>query len=986
MGTIPAQDFLHRLTASAQKRRFKWALSELNRGDQSQYNGNSGSGRTAGSDESGDNDDSFQHGFQVEDGNISAKIIAAGAHMLGQAVSEPYPIKDVTGTPQREWLSFHFGREETPKPLTGIFIAPQLLTLGKENSLDDERDSPDGGVKIEISGATYNKTEKKVRFDDVPQSIAVETSPEQLDYASAIPPNIRIRLSAVPILDEMDSEGEEEELHELEDYESSDEAEDGEYDTYDVLPSTDSSEGHPEVDHPRRPKPSIVDILRRMKGHCHEASMSSSSGAEIEYGGVRLKEYSSDIDLDDDDDNSELQAALWPIIESTEEEDENSSQSIPQDDNRSSIQIPSENEERDDSDEVGQVETYADAMMQHIGVARPHSPSASSVSLSQKIPDLEAYRHIPLLDYHGIALAEDAAARCLLQVRPKIGRLSMGMNPPKQNLSKLRVLFGEHVDKLDEEELNTYTMSQRRTAFEKFCNVGQISVVSLHSAKDAIRYLEHIDEDDDVNRDLHEIVRQELGNSHKDDLKEFMRVINEEDRRLGELHKQKTYFERAQEAAAAAAERGIDAEEALDELRKKWETGWPRTPGWEPVKAGWRSDDGRIICVEEGIIPRFEFVEELVFGPPLPQIVWSGAKVSDDLHINHDLAFKVLHTESKWRETPTGMYLKRIDDDEVASIASNDSDNSASSSDSDITWSSRLLNHRLMLTCNSVHGSNVDLTFDPEELDTPTLDGERHFAKIRCGGLRYRYPNYVRTIRMFNQMAELVVIPPPKRKEWLPRKTCLKHSTLWWSLRRSRPKKVRKKVSFKLNNEQTVRSQDAYMPRINGFNRKKNKLFREELANDGIFELLPSVRAGHTRLHGYNKYYQEILPLPEDTHMTTTASRPKAYLYNHLARFKLGLPKSYNSKLGQQVGNVIRDVLQHRDRAAADRMTAPSMLYEYKMYTGGRRRRRRMVKPPDEEIAKIDRTGIQYLLYAKLGKKVTPDELEWEDIDDEDNQ
>ncbi|KAF3901984.1 hypothetical protein ABW21_db0207197 [Orbilia brochopaga] len=1023
MGTIPAQSFLHRLTASAQRRRFEWALSEQNRGESS-YEQDS-ENELEQSDGSENHDDSVPLVFQPEDEDTGGNLNLTGASPQHGDTSAFYPIKDVTGTPHRERASFYYGREEIPTPLTGIFTSsPQTDFTG--DTLDDQRLDSKSAAGADTPAPIRSQAGKKVRFDDVLKTSSVETSPVRPDYASTIPPNIRISVSTKLFPNHIEYEVESEHMETPLLDKALEELTNEEYDDYDDLLSTDASEGSSAADRPRSPKEALAEILRRLKGLESEASV-SSSGVEIEYGGIRLKEHGSSPSEDYD---SDIQNALLQATETGEEENECLSPSVPDGDDGLSCQTTSEYDEQDETEEAEHVDTFADALMQNLHANDSHSPSDSSASLDQKIVDIEAYRHIPLLDYYGVEVAEDAAARSLLPVQSKVGRMSLGMWPPKENVPKRRASFYAHVKNLDEEEFIPYTITQRQRIFGEFCNVGNTSLLYLQNARDAKNYLRSVDElayleGDDGNRELNEDVRRKLDYPLRDKAESLMCFVEKEEARLAQLHILKAQLDREQEAAATEGKEAESADDTSKESQNEWKNAFPVTPGWKPVKVGWKSDDGRLVCVQEGIIPRFELVKEPEFGPPLPLYVWSGAHVTDDLNMNIDLAFKVTRVESKWHETAAGMYLKSIDgddgdddDDEVVSNISDDSHASVSSSDSEVTWSNRLLNHRLMLTCNSVHGSNVDLTFDPEELDTPTLDGERNFAKLRFGRLRYRYPSHVRATRMFNEMSELVVIPPPTRKEKLTRKPCLKNTTSWLSSRRSRPKKVKRNASFQLTNEQQAKSGDEHHPRANGFSVKKNKLFRLEMTKEGIFEVLPSVRAKHTRLARFHKcvrisiflpsltsfvkpisdmdhahapvcmsdrYYPQILQIPHGTCLTKTASRRKAYLQNHLARFKLGLPTLHSSKQGHKVDHVVRDLLRYRDRGAADRIKSKCVKLDYEVSASERRRRRQVVKHPEGETVKINGTGEQYLLYAKPGEKLRSPDILWEDVDDNDD-
>ncbi|KAF3931182.1 hypothetical protein ABW19_dt0204072 [Dactylella cylindrospora] len=282
---------------------------------------------------------------------------------------------------------------------------------------------------------------------------------------------------------------------------------------------------------------------------------------------------------------------------------------------------------------------------------------------------------------------------------------------------------------------------------------------------------------------------------------------------------------------------------------------------WIPVQQGWRSEDRSLICVKSGTIPKFEYrgphFEEqnediLGFGPPPPQIIWSGLGSYDDQEMNYEIAWKMFGAMDEWKQTPLGMYIDDTDDE-----------SNGKTIEGDINWSGKGLSYRLMLACNSVHGSNVSLLFDPEELDTPTLDFDRNFHKQACL-LEHEYPSYVWPTRSFDDLGQLVVVPPPLRKDRLPGKPILKTSDPQWRLtgKRQNNENVRsssrKMVRFELTDEQEMVA--AYHPRANGWCRLKNTEIRRQLKNGiGILDMLPSVRACLTRIHGF-----ERCVLPED--------------------------------------------------------------------------------------------------------------------------
>ncbi|KAF3930986.1 hypothetical protein ABW20_dc0100330 [Dactylellina cionopaga] len=498
--------------------------------------------------------------------------------------------------------------------------------------------------------------------------------------------------------------------------------------------------------------------------------------------------------------------------------------------------------------------------------------------------------------------------------KPRIGKLSLGLYPPAKINSKGANV--QHLEELDVNSLKGYTAFERRKALTDLFSSGASPVYGIKKKKDVARYIE-VEREAGVN-DVGAIQQylQRLLLHGREDADNFMRYIDEQETLRVQLQKEKSYYDREQESSTKNST-------TRSKKSKRWNP-FSTTPGWSPVKVGWKSHDEKLICVKEGTIPKFRYCkerneDERKRAQPTPQIIWSGIQSYDDEHINHDIACKMLGLDESWKETPTGMFADNWSSDEDDSFLG----------EQDIDWSSKLLNNRLMLTCNSVHGSNVDLTFDPEELDVPTLDFERKFAKMECT-LDHQYPNYVQPVRMFNQLGEMVIIPPPQRKEKVPRKTCLKNGQQWRYTRKRRAdkKKNKKNVRFNLTHEEEQLSEKSH-PRPNWWCRQKNKEIRVEAQCEfGWFEMLPSVRGKLTRVKGFEECYPPFLQPPTDSCLTETASHPTAYFLNHIARFKMPTLLPGKGKMGKSIRKALREVLQRRGNGedSDDR-------FEYKLFT-----------------------------------------------------
>ncbi|EPS35659.1 hypothetical protein H072_10913 [Dactylellina haptotyla CBS 200.50] len=542
--------------------------------------------------------------------------------------------------------------------------------------------------------------------------------------------------------------------------------------------------------------------------------------------------------------------------------------------------------------------------------------SINPVRLAPKVPPrmtTKSYRHLKVIE------DDDLKSRPWFKGTPRVrkrssrdGRAQENYSTSKRSddgecLSPCREQFLRKFKSLELGDLKKFTATEERKALELLCDVGNIKLGEISSAQELRRALD------------------QKSSTNSDD---FMDVLDEIEERHIELQKEKSYFIREFEQEE---EDGSD----YDTYVAKLVPPIPCTPGDIPgfVYLGSRWED--------------QVDEYLAMGPRPPVYWWTGVKSTDDEHINLDLSYKLLELETKWEESSSGQYLADI----------NDSDTSSDDSEEEISWASNLLNPRLMLTCNSVHGSNVDLTFDPEELDVPTLDFERHFAKMDCK-LNHQYPNND-TIHKFNQLGQITISkPPPRDKKKIP-KSCLKNLQPKESSKnnkddkstRSKRNRDRKHVAFNLS-EDDAGYADTFHPRGVRWCTRVLKVFkRDDQVKRGWHDVLPSVRAGFTRIKGFEKYYPRFLQPPKGTHMTQTKSKETAYFMNHIARFKLGFPPSRSSGEDTYTTPSIRvtleKILKRRERAKSRSGQGQGKdIYRYDIFTrvvSGRMKRVGMV-------------------------------------------
>ncbi|KAF3139563.1 hypothetical protein TWF703_003752 [Orbilia oligospora] len=641
---------------------------------------------------------------------------------------------------------------------------------------------------------------------------------------------------------------------------------------------------------------------------------------------------------------------------------------------------------------------FAEAYTTDLGVARdellagssPTSPGHTDIdtlaSRRKKIQHYGAGRSIPLLDDHDLARAEEMAARAVIaKYMPpikKIGNFSFGEEPPsKEKQAKLKALrknFGHYINDLDATELEKYhtITAWKRNWNEHLMSPGTMPI-EINQKQDIEAYLDRLIESE--------------GDTDNGKAKEFLRLMNrdqiEVEQLMAQVDKEEILSKQRHEQRRGQGKGGLTSQqdEGPDSVPDR---PWPRlpcTPGWKPVQKGWVSHDGRIECIEAGAIPKFAYREEQdgAEAPDAPKTIWSGVKGTDDELINEDISFKILGLEDNWKASPTGLYMAgRFDDD-----------NNSDSGESDIGWSSKLLNHRLMLTCNSVNGSNVDLSYDPEELDIPTMDMNRHFAKMDCT-LANHYPSYVKTERKFNRMGEMVIIPPPLRKDKIPRRSCMKPLGRLRRARRGRPvARVEKWAKFKLLPEERDAT-DKLHPRPCGWSQKKQFLLRKAFRQNGLFEMLPSVRAQHTRIRGFEQYYPRFLQQPVGTQVRQTVSYGAGYILNHITRFKLGLPTSEDGQTRVKIRNALKKIIEHRKSGQSRYQQSTLSGYEYKIFSRVHQRRRvRDVDyflPQDVNLVGSLQTRGRaqgtYMVYWRISKKRNSDRQEdgdWVDLSDE---
>ncbi|KAK6534164.1 hypothetical protein TWF281_005499 [Arthrobotrys megalospora] len=623
---------------------------------------------------------------------------------------------------------------------------------------------------------------------------------------------------------------------------------------------------------------------------------------------------------------------------------------------------------------------------------RAEPESADSKSSNQvRLPDFEAHRYIPIIDKNDIARAEEMAARAVI-AKYSPGTLRTGETSPNpQSPAKINGVgvgphqgsFARYVENIDIMSLEKdHTISAWRRGWNEHFLSSGINIVEVSRKQDVEAYFLQLAEtgEDAGEESARGFLR--LTKRGEVDIDEFMAQVDEEEARC-----KRRYQER--KSRGALEEDLMDyVDETLDSAPNRPWPHLPATPGWQPVKKGWRSHDGRLECIEAGIIPKFEYrdanwEEKDETGAPEPSkpvTIWSGARDGDDEHTNEDISFKLLGLEENWKASPTGMYMSRVDED-----GGSDSD------ESDIGWSSNLLNHRLMLTCNSVNGSNVDLVYDPEELDIPAMDTNRHFAKMNCT-LRLQYPNYVKPERKFNRMGEMVVIPPPVRRDKITRRPCIKRLSQFRYTRRNRIGN-RKTVKFSLTHEQKEAT-DRLHPRQNFWVQKRDLVLKRAFREHGLIEMLPSVRAQHTRIKDFERYYPRFLQPPSGTKVRQTICYGAAYILNHIARFKLGLPTSEGGKTRTKIRTALKKVLQHRKGAQRRYDQNKPAAFKYKIFSRVIRRGRfqhvNNVLDQDVKIVGNFRTSQRaekkYVIYWKESVKRNSFDKEdgvWVDIPDE---
>ncbi|RVD80565.1 uncharacterized protein DFL_008460 [Arthrobotrys flagrans] len=636
----------------------------------------------------------------------------------------------------------------------------------------------------------------------------------------------------------------------------------------------------------------------------------------------------------------------------------------------------------------------ADAYATDLGVAEAELLSGSSPTSPEdmntpdshptKLLNFETDRYIQLLDKHDIARAEEMAARAVITKytlpTKKSGNFSFGeqlaAKGKKAKLKTLRDNFARYINGMDItglEKGHTIT-AWKRTWNEHLLSSGA-ALIEINRGRDIRACFQNLVEakGDHGDESAKEFLR--LMSQGQIDMEKFMAQVDEEEARSKQRHQQRQ------------AQDGIEPASQQDQVPGSVPNRpWPNlhcTLDWKPVGEGWISHDGKYECIQAGAIPKFAYRENQaeIEAPDAPKTIWLRATSSDDEHINEDISFKILGLEDNWKASPTGMYMSRIDDDD-------DSD----SDQSDIGWSSRLLNHRLMLTCNSVNGSNVDLSYDPEELDIPTMDTNRHFAKMDCT-LTLQYPNYVKTERKFNRMGEMVAIPPPVRKDKIPRRSCMKSLSQLRRTRRGRPiVRVEKWAKFKLMPEERDTSA-KFHPRQSSWAQKKQFLLRKAFREQGLFEMLPSVRAQHTRIRGFEQYYPRFLQPPTSTQVCKTISYGAGYMLNHIARFKLGLPTLEDGKTRVKIRNALKKVIEHRKNGQSRHEQNKPYGFMYKIFNRAQRRR---IRPPnsvlDREVNLVGnfrtrgRAQGAYMVYWRVSKKRNADEKEdgdWVDLLDE---
>ncbi|KAK6516911.1 hypothetical protein TWF506_006795 [Arthrobotrys conoides] len=899
----------------------------------------------------------------------------------GHPLSSPRVIKDVTSTPQREQALFLYGKDELPKgEATGIFSprititpnnqdipSPVLLKerhvyIPNKRRLTDTSDAQGSGSEVdELDGAMpfkifgWSPSRKSASVPSTADSTP-QTSKKRSIGASTHPQGIRLttfsaRLKALRI----------ENINKKFIKQNSDSDINADQITTSLAQDNQDSTTKPDNEWFQ----SEAMALPTSESGNISSSMIESTSAESDEPSIL----------------SNLPASSLEPVNTKAEVCE--------------ADKTSETDRVSEESSLNLIIDFADAYATDLGVVEDEQPSGTSPispehtdtpdSPLQRLQNYGANRRIPLLDEHDLARAEEMAARAViakyLPPTEKIGNFSFGGQPQAKEkeakLKSLRQSFGRYVNDLDITKLekNHTVTAWKRNWNEHLAGSGATPIA--------------INRKQDVEACFHKLIESE-GDFDDESANEFLRLMNRDEISVEQVMAQVNEKEfiskqrRQQQQGQNEAESTRQQDEDTDSTPNR---PWPRlpcTPGWKPVEKGWVSHDGRYECVEAGVIPKFAFREQQdePEAPDVPKTIWSGATGSDDEHINEDISFKLLGLEDNWKASPTGMYMSGIDDD-----LDYDSD------ESEIGWSSRLLNHRLLLTCNSVNGSNVDLSYDPEELDIPTMDTNRHFAKMDCT-LANQYPNYVKTERKFNRMGEMVIIPPPVRKDKIPRKSCMKPLNQLRRARRGRPvARIEKWAKFKLMPEERDAT-DKLHPRPNGWSQKKQYILRKAFRQRGLYEMLPSVRAQHTRIRGFEQYYPRFLQQPAGTQVRQTASYGAAYILNHIARFKLGLPTEEDGKTRVKIRNALKKIIEHRKNGQTRYQQNTLAGYQYKIFSRAHQRRRirqvDQVLPQDVNLVGTFQTRVRpqgaYMVYWRTSKKRNTDEQEdgdWVDLTNE---
>ncbi|KAF3921055.1 hypothetical protein AA313_de0203776 [Arthrobotrys entomopaga] len=569
-------------------------------------------------------------------------------------------------------------------------------------------------------------------------------------------------------------------------------------------------------------------------------------------------------------------------------------------------------------------------------------------------------------------------------------------NPPNSNNINVG-LEGDSADEfrfMEVEELEGYTAMARKKNLEDLFS-AEIPIRTVFNRDELFEYLQEEAEQMELDGDEDQNTIGRLFSHLQCDINEFMSRINETEQDRVNSQRMKSYYDQEAEKPPPPPQFegwGYDSPSALTLMNPH---------GWKPVQAGWISWDTSLVCIESGTIPKFfyrrRFWEEeeegsQEFGPRKPMLFWSGVSSTDDEHANLDISYKLLGFHQLFRETPTGMIAANQSDDSEDSDADYETEE-----EEDIDWSSRLLNHRLLLTCDSVRGSNTDLTFDPEELDTPTLDFERNYYKKTNSTLHRRYPNTTRIERKFDRMGQLVLLLPEPRPIHLPKRSILKGGPRYRFEPSKKPgggsSKKKKFVKVMLH-EDVFQHTQLYHPQKKGFVVSEHNGERKRMGRFGIREVLPSIRAAFTRVKGYERYYPSFLRPPQGSNMTHTSSYETGYFMNHISRFKLGIPSSTSTasssnKITTSIKNALMKVTGRRKegREGVKEYKDRSFKYSYELFgrlVDGKERVSMMVDTRERFKREKRDLGGPYLVYAgRRGGDYSSDEEDEED-DEED--